>query len=61
MKDLIAAKIALDNAQLRVADAIAVLRTPDMDGYCLASDTAIGEVLGISRQAVQQWCKRRGL
>lgn len=48
--------LALKNKLLHreIADLVAVLRSPDMDGFCEASWAEIGEALDITRQGAQQ-------
>lgn len=40
--------------QKEIEDLVAVLRSPDMDGYCEASWSEVGEALGITKQGAQQ-------
>lgn len=48
-------------AQQRVDDAVAVLRSPDSNGYCLASWQEIADAIGGTRQGVTAYYRRRGL
>lgn len=47
-------------AEDRVDDAVAMLRSPDSEGYCLASWQEIADALHLSRQGAQQRYARRG-
>lgn len=51
LKDLMAAKIALNNAQRRVDDAVAMGRASDLEGHCALSWQEIGQALGVTKQA----------
>lgn len=42
------------NLESEIDGLVAVLKSPDFDGRCLATWTEVGEALGISRQAAQQ-------
>jgi hypothetical protein len=48
-------------ASRAVDDAVAVLRSPDSEGYCLASWQDVASALGITKQAAQQRYSRKGL
>lgn len=61
LKGLRAANETLLAAEKRVNDAVSILRSPDVNGYCLASWQEVGDALGVSRQAAQQRYNRRGL
>ena len=61
LNDLRKAVAALHTAQRRVDDAIAMLRSPDVDGYCIASWSEIAEALGMTKQGAQQRYNRKGL
>lgn len=52
---------ALALAQKRLDDAVAVCRTADIEDNCLVGWAAIGQVLGITKQAAQQRYRRRGI
>lgn len=61
LKGLRAANETMLAAEKRVHDAVAILRSPDSNGWCLASWQEVGDALGISRQAAQQRYSRKGL
>lgn len=44
-----------------VDDAVSILRSPDSEGWCLASWSEVAAALGITKQAAQQRYGRKGL
>lgn len=48
-------------AAARVDDAVSILRSPDADGWCLASWQEIADALGITKQGAMARYKRKGL
>lgn len=61
LAELHAMNVRLENLQTAVNDGVATLRSPDTEGWCLATWDEVGAALGISRQAAQQRYSRRGL
>lgn len=63
--DLLKGLRALEERRILAAravdDAVAMLRSPDAEGWCLASWSEVGEALGLSKQAAQQRYSRKGL
>lgn len=47
-------RIKRDLLEREIRDLVAVLRSPDMDGWCEASWADIGKSLDVTKQAAQQ-------
>jgi hypothetical protein len=54
LKEMMAAAVALQKAQQRVKDAVAMGRASDLEGHCALSWEEIGRALGVTKQAAQQ-------